>query len=402
MKFLVRLYFMIRAFGAIRVLRFLPKKSPMVFKGEGSSLHLCNEISMLGFRKVLLVTDNFLAESGLLYEMQASLRAAGVEYIVYDGVLPNPDFDSVIEGDRAYGDNGCDAIVSVGGGSVLDAAKMMALLHDNRLTLDKFEGVSKSNKPAVPHFAVPTTAGTGAEITPVAVISDPATHRKVLITDGKMLPDYIALDPVIMQGLPPSITAATGIDALTHAVEAYLSRGATEKTDREARLAVNLIFRYLLRAYRNGDDMEARDAMATASFYAGTSFGVAGVGYVHAIAHQLGRLFGTPHGNANAMVFPEVLAAYGHCVFSRLAELARLVGVGAAEDNDEILANKFVAAIVEMRSTMDMPLQIENFTPQKQDDVVRSAGAEAGNMYPVPRYLDESDLQSIVSGLVAV
>lgn len=394
-------YYRFRAFGAIRILRHLPRKTPLVFKGEQSSQKLCKEISMLGFKKILIVTDDFLGSSGLLDDIKKVLDENRVDYSLFDGVQPNPDFDAVVAGERAYDEGGCDALVSVGGGSVLDAAKMIALLHKNELTLEGFEGISKSKKTAVPHFAIPTTAGTGAEITPIAVISDPTTHRKVLVTDGKMLPDYIALDPTIMKGLPPSITAATGIDALTHAVEAYVSRGATEKTDREARLAVRLIFKYLLRAYHNGDDMQARDAMATASFYAGTSFGVSSVGYVHAIAHQLGRLFGTPHGNANAMVFPEVLSAYGESVYSSLAELARHVDVGTAGDSDESLAKQFIAAIFEMRTAMDMPVYINGFTSEKMDDVVRSAGAEAGNLYPVPRYLDEPVIRGIVSGLAA-
>lgn len=400
MNFFKRLYFKLRAFGAIRVLRFLPKKSPLVIKGENSALELCSEVSLFGFRKVLIVTDNFLASSGLLDGLKASLRELGVSYEIFDGILPNPDFDAVVSGEVKFRECDCDALVSVGGGSVLDAAKMMALLHNNPMSLEDFEGVAKSKRPAVPHFAVPTTAGTGAEITPVAVISDPDTHRKVLITDGKMLPDYIALDPAIMLGLPPSITAATGIDALTHAVEAYLSRGATEQTDRDARLAVRLIFANLLKAYEDGSDIRARNAMVTASFYAGTSFGVASVGYVHAIAHQLGRLFGTPHGNANAMVFPEVLAGYGPCVFSRLAELARLVGIGAKSDSDEILAKNFIAAIVDMRDAMDMPVKVESLASNTLDDVIQSAAAEAGSMYPVPRYLEEQELRTIVSGLL--
>ena len=328
MNFIRRFYYKLRAFGAMRVLWYLPKKSPVVFKGESSALQICREIALLGYKKVLIVTDNFLANSGILDELVEILEDESIEYEIFEGVLPNPTFNAVQAGEQAFTSTGCEALLSLGGGSVLDAAKMIALLHKNPLSLNEFEGVGKSKNAAVPHFAIPSTAGTGAEITPVAVISDPTTHRKVLITDGKMIPEFIALDPRIMVGMPPAITASTGVDALTHAVEAYVSRGAIESTDIEAKTAIRLIFKFLSRAYQIGDDLEARDAMAAASFYAGKAFSVAGVGYVHAIAHQLGRVRGVPHGNANAMVLPEVLNAYDDCIHDRLAELAQLVGLG--------------------------------------------------------------------------
>jgi alcohol dehydrogenase class IV len=288
------LYYKFMAVVVTWLLRLLPRNPPVVYKGLNSALILCEQVAILGFKRVLIVTDDFLGSSGILDGVKEKLTEGGVEYVVYDGVLPDPTFDKVQEGEAMYRKERCEAVIAVGGGSVLDAAKMVAMLHTNPGPLSKFDGIQKSKKPGTPLFAIPTTAGTGSEITLAA--------------------GYVALDAEIMKGMPPGITAATGMDALTHAVESYLSKASTEGTEIQAKAAVRLIFKYLVAAYHNGDDMEARDGMAVASFYAGAAFGKTSVGYVHGIAHQLGRVCGTPHGNANAMVLPEVLAAYGDCV----------------------------------------------------------------------------------------
>jgi alcohol dehydrogenase class IV len=214
-----------------------------------------------------------------------------------------------------------------------------------------------------------------------------------------MIPEFIALDPRIMVGMPPAITASTGVDALTHAVEAYVSRGAIESTDIEAKTAIRLIFKFLSRAYQIGDDLEARDAMAAASFYAGKAFSVAGVGYVHAIAHQLGRVRGVPHGNANAMVLPEVLNAYDDCIHDRLAELAQLVGLGEKNNSNEILARLFIREIASMRDLLELPIHVEGLNESEIDDVVNEALKEAGNLYAVPKYLEKAELHEIVNNL---
>jgi alcohol dehydrogenase class IV len=203
-----------------------------------------------------------------------------------------------------------------------------------------------------------------------------------------------------MKGMPPAITAATGMDALTHAVEAYLSTAATEATDLQARAACKLIFAYLLRAYHAGDDMEARDGMAVAAFYAGAAFGKASLGYVHGIAHQLGRVCGTPHGNANAMVLPEVLAAYGECAYGRLAELAKLVKLGDVSDSDAKLASIFIQTIIDMRAEMDMPRQPKDLDREHIPGIVKEALAETGGLYPVPRYMTAHEVRAIVEGLI--
>lgn len=394
------IYFKFRAFIVTWLLRLLPRPSPMVFKGPGSANVLAEQLALLGYRKALVVTDSFLAGSGILDGIKATLDRTGVEYAIFDGVLPDPAFDQVQAGEAALRSARCDAVIAVGGGSVLDAAKAIALLHTNPGDLAAFDGIQKSKNPPIPLFAVPTTAGTGSEITLAAVISDPVTHAKVPIIDSKMIPGFVALDAEIMKGMPRGITAATGMDALTHAVESYLSTASTPATEVQAKAAVRLIFEHLPRAWHNGEDMASRDAMAMAAFYAGAAFGRTSVGYVHGIAHQLGRICHTPHGNANAMVLPEVLAAYGACAHRRLADLAQVAGLGEPGDSEAALADTFIKAIAAMREELELPTKPRDLKAADVSGIVADAIAEAGELYPVPRYLSEAEVSAIVRGLL--
>ena len=395
------LYYKFMAFVVTWLLRLLPRNAPVVYKGVNSALVMCEQVAILGFTRVIIVTDNFLGGSGILDGIKSTLADTNVEFVVYDGVLPDPSFDQVQEGEALLRTEKCQAVIAVGGGSVLDAAKMMAMLHTNPGPLEKFDGIQKCKKPGLPLFAVPTTAGTGSEITLAAIITDPVSHKKIPVVDSKMIPGYVALDAEIMKGMPPGITAATGMDALTHAVESYLSKASTEATEIQARAAIRLIFKYLVKAYHDGSDMAARDGMALASFYAGAAFGKTSVGYVHGIAHQLGRVCGTPHGNANAMVLPEVLAAYGDCVHQRLADLARLVNLGETGSSSSQLAGLFIQAIIDMRQEMDLPLQPQDLKLQDVPGIVEEALTEAGALYPVPRYMSADEVRNIVNGLLA-
>lgn len=395
------LYYKFMAFVVTWLLRLLPRNAPVVYKGVNSALVMCEQVAILGFTRVIIVTDNFLGGSGILDGIKSTLADTNVEFVVYDGVLPDPSFDQVQAGEALLRTEKCQAVIAVGGGSVLDAAKMMAMLHTNPGPLEKFDGIQKCKKPGLPLFAVPTTAGTGSEITLAAIITDPVSHKKIPVVDSKMIPGYVALDAEIMKGMPPGITAATGMDALTHAVESYLSKASNEATEIQARAAIRLIFKYLVKAYHDGGDMAARDGMALASFYAGAAFGKTSVGYVHGIAHQLGRVCGTPHGNANAMVLPEVLAAYGDCVHQRLADLARLVNLGETGSSSSQLAGLFIQAIIDMRQEMDLPLQPQDLKLQDVPGIVEEALTEAGALYPVPRYMSADEVRNIVNGLLA-
>jgi alcohol dehydrogenase class IV len=391
------LYYKIRAFAVTWLLRILPRKTQIVFNGQGSALSMMQQLPILGFKKPIIITDSFLAGSGILDGIKNTLGECGVEFVVFDGVLPDPAFDQVQAGVLQATKEACDCVIAVGGGSVLDAAKMVALVVTNPGELKDFDGIQKAKNPGLALFAVPSTAGTGSEVTGVAVISDPVTHAKVPVVDSKMTPGFVALDAQIMKGMPPAITAATGMDALTHAVESYLSTASTAATEVQAKAAVRLIFKYLEQAYTAGDNMEARDAMGVAAFYAGAAFGATSVGYVHGIAHQFGRICHTPHGNANAMVFPEVLAAYGEVVHERLATLALEVGLGQPGDPLSKLSSAFIAEITAMRDRMEMPLKPKGLSPADVPDIVDAAIKEAGELYPVMRYMSREEITAIVT-----
>lgn len=394
------IYYKIRAFAVKLLLRLLPRNLPVVYSGVGSSLTLCRQVPVLGYRKVLIVTDAFLEGSGMLDPVKGALSAGGVAFTVFAGVEPDPTFDQVQAGEALLRREGCDAVIAVGGGSVLDAAKLIALMRHNPGDLKFFDGIQKAKNPGLPLFAIPTTAGTGSETTPASVITDAETHRKVPVADGKLVPHYVALDAGLMKSMPPHITAATGMDALTHAVESWLSKASTGSTEAMAGAATRLILQYLPRAWRDGGDMEAREAMAMASFYGGVAFGRTSVGYAHGIAHQLGRVCGTPHGDANAMVLPEVLAAYGETVHARLAELARVAGVAGADDPASDAAMTLIRRIREMRDELHMPLKPRGLEEKHISGIVDAALSEAGDLYPVPRYMSSEEIRRIVEGLL--
>jgi alcohol dehydrogenase len=395
------LYYKFRAFLVTWALRLLPRNFPVVLQGPGSSERLCEHVALLGYTQVVIVTDSFLNDSGILDKVKASLTQNAVSFKIFDGVLPDPSFDQVEQALLVVASENAQAVIAVGGGSVIDAAKMTAMLHANPGGLSDFKGIQPFKNVGLPLFAIPTTAGTGAEITQTAVITNPVTHSKVPVVDGKMIPGYIALDAQIMCGLPPGITAATGLDALTHAVESFVATSSYHGSEDQARAAVRLIFKYLLRAWKNGDDLEAREGMALAAFYAGSAFSKTSLGYAHGIAHQLGRLCGTPHGNANSMVLPEVLSAYGDCVYPQLAELAVVAGIGKPDAGEKQLALGFIEAIKNLRAQMDMPLQPRDLSMSSVDDVLKEAIKETGDLYPVPRYLSREELRALVVPLVS-
>jgi alcohol dehydrogenase class IV len=285
----------------------LPDKVPVTFVGSDAVSQLCQGIAQTGHKKVLVVTDAVLVKLGIVEKITGRLGEAGIEWCVYDGVLPDPTFDQIDEGLARLRSEKCDAVLAIGGGSAMDASKVIATLVTNDKPVLKLEGLFKVSNPMLPLFVVPTTAGTGSEATIVAVVSDTEAHTKRFFIDHKLLPSMVALDASLMTGLPQPMTAATGMDALTHAIESYISVAATDDTKRYSVAAVRMIFANLPTAYATGNDMSARSAMALASYYAGVAFTRSGVGYVHAVAHQFGAYYGTPHGLANAIVLPHIL-----------------------------------------------------------------------------------------------
>ncbi len=386
------------------VLRILAKvlsiPRPILFTAPGSSIRLCNAIAQMGARHVLVVTDRGLVALGLHETIVAELERLGVATTVYDGVEPDPSYRQVEDGLALMKTNGCDAVLALGGGSPIDAAKVISVLGTNNTTVRKLVGFLKVRKPGLPFFAVPTTAGTGSEVTVAAVVSDPETHLKTPIIDPKLVPQMAALDPVLMAGMPPAVTADTGLDALTHGIEAYLSRNATVETDRFALAAIGLVFKHLPRAYTEGSDLAAREAMAMASFYAGLAFTKTSVGYVHAIAHSFGAHYQVPHGRANAIAMPHVLEFSKPKATTRMAVIARTLGLGTTEDADAELATKLIDAIRQMIASLDVPQHLESLRRDDIPMIASEALKEAHYNYPVPRYMDRGQCEQLLAAML--
>jgi alcohol dehydrogenase class IV len=276
----------------------------------------------------------------------------------------------------------------------MDAAKVIAAAATNGGEVGKLEGMFKVRRPPLPLFAIPTTAGTGSEGTVAAVVSDPQSHAKKFFVDPKLLPAMAALDPTLMTGLPPHVTAATGMDALTHAVESFIARTAKPQTESWAKTAVRLIFANLPTAYANGEDLAARKAMALASYYAGLAFTRTSVGYVHAIAHTFGAFYRTPHGLANAIALPRVLEFSLEPSAPRLAQLANLLGLEGADETAK--ARAFVAAVRELMEKVGIPPTLDVLLAEDIPRIAQQAVAEAHLNYPVPRYMSQAECEGLL------
>ncbi|OUS28378.1 alcohol dehydrogenase [Gammaproteobacteria bacterium 45_16_T64] len=380
--------------------KVLPVPQPTVFSGPGSSLELCRSMAHLGEKNVLIVTDKVLRELGLLDPVMAELESLGVTVAVYDGVLPDPTNDQVENGVEILKQHNCGAVLAFGGGSSLDAAKVISARATNDKTVDQLKGVLKLRNAPLPLYVIPTTAGTGSEVSIAAVVSDSVTHQKSLVLDPKLVPRMAALDGALMTGLPPLVTAATGMDALTHAVEAYVSTMSTEESDRLALAATRMIMENLPKAIENGKDEGVRQAMATGSSYAGMAMTRASLGYVHAIAHTFGAKYHTPHGIANALTLPHVL---DYCKFGsedRLAKLAEVSGLPVAGKTDREAAQLFIDRIRQMLVEFGITETLEALNKEDIPQLAKDALKEAHYNYPVPRYMDQKTCEAVIEKLL--
>jgi len=377
---------------------FLPWRQPYLLKGVGKFTELPDYIKNMGINNVLVVTDQGLMQAGLLEPMLAELVAKGIKYTLFDGVVPNPTIDNVETCVKLYHDNGCTGIIAVGGGSPMDCAKITgARIARPKRPVTKMRGMLKVGRKLPPLFAVPTTSGTASETTLAAVITDSVTHHKYPINDPALIPYAAVLDPSLTLKLPPYITATTGMDALCHAVEAYIGKANTAKTKQEALTAVKLIFANILKAYQQGEDIEARTNMQEASYHAGLAFTRAYVGWVHAIAHTLGGFYQVPHGLANAVIMPYVFRAYGKNAHPRLAELADAVGLGGVTTAEK--AERFIKAIEDLNARMDLPAAFPEIREEDIEQMVSFADAEANPLYPTPKILLKKDIRKIYAQL---
>jgi len=352
---------------------YIPTVSLM---GIGSSREAGAQAKALGATSLLIVTDAGLSKMGVADKIKSQLEEAGLKAAIFDGAEPNPTDRNVHEGVKVYGDNKCDGIVSLGGGSSHDCAKGMGLVLGNGGNIRDFEGVNKSTKPMPPFLAINTTAGTASEMTRFCIITNTDTHVKMAIVDWRCTPNIAINDPLLMVGMPPSLTAATGMDALTHSVEAYVSTIATPITDACAIKAIELISDYLRPAVANGDNLEARDKMAYAEYLAGMAFNNASLGYVHSMAHQLGGFYNLPHGVCNAILLPAV------CEFNiianpkRFARIATAMGENIAGLSDMDAAAVGIAAIRKLAADIGIPSGLKALNVKEEDLRVMAENAQ--------------------------
>ena len=369
---------------------------PLLLEGPGAIKKLPDLIKSKGLKNVLIVTYKGLMSLHILDGLFAKLEETGIEYVVYDGTQPNPTIDNIEDARQLYLDNNCEGVIAFGGGSPMDCAKATAARVTNpKLSVRKMRGVLKLHHKLPPLFAVPTTAGTGSETTLAAVVTDPTTHEKNAINDPRLRPKYAVLDPELTIGLPPHITSTTGMDALTHAVEAYIGKSNVKSTEHYAELATRLIYANIEEVYNNGKNIEARNAMLKASYYAGMAFTRAYVGYVHAIAHNLGGFYGVPHGLANAIILPYVLEYYGETAHARLAKLAVISGV-KTDGTDAEKAEAFIESIKQLNRNMNIPDKFDMIKEEDIPTIVKRALKEGNPLYPVPKIMDEADCEAVI------
>ena len=380
--------------------RCLHWRRPIPVSGEGAVGKIPELLKQEAVDKVLVVTGPTVGKKlapGILRE----LDQAGIAYVLFAEVEANPSVNTVNRIQRLYLDSGCQGFIAVGGGSPMDAAKAAAArVVRPKTPVGKMAGLLKVGRKIPPYIAVPTTAGTGSETTIAAVITDSETHHKYALMDLHLVPKYAVLDPEMTRELPPKITATTGMDALTHAVEAYLCwTYNTKESIRLAEEAVCGIFTYLERAYRDGNDMQARTEMLIASYKAGFAFTRAGVGNVHAIAHTLGGLYNTPHGLANAVILPIVLEDYGAAAEKKLARLAELTGL-KTDGTEAERAKAFIGEIRAMNRRMEIPTGFAFIQEKDIPQMIAWALAEANPVYPVPVVYDEKRCEQVIRRII--
>lgn len=351
-------------------------------------------LQRLGVDAVLLVTDPGLRRAKVTDGLEKLLAQQGIRCVVYDGTCANPTVENIEQARALYLSEGCRALIAFGGGSSMDCAKAVgARIAYPKKSLDQLKGLLRVLRQIPPLIAIPTTAGTGSEVTVTAVITDRKKHHKYTMNDFTLIPRYAVLDPQVTLSLPPQVTATTGMDALTHAVEAYIGRSTTKETRALALDATSRVFRYLETAYRDGSNLEARENMLLAAYRAGIAFSKSYVGYIHAVAHSLGGQYNIPHGLANAVLMPIVLEAYGASAEKKLHELALAAGVAQAWDSDHAAAQKFIAAIRELNRRMQIPATLSGIRQEDIPQMAAYAAREANPLYPVPRLMDAKELE---------
>jgi alcohol dehydrogenase class IV len=381
---------------------FLSFREPILKSGENSSSEIYKILKENKIDNVLVVTDNSLFSLGLLNPMLDGLDNNGIKYYVYHDVVPNPTVNNVSDALLKYKQLNCHALVAFGGGSSLDTAKAVgALVVNPNKQVDKLKGLLKVHHHIPLLIAIPTTAGTGSETTVAAVIVDKEKNDKYAINDPKLIPSYAVLDPTLLVGLPSKITSTTGMDALTHAIEAYIGKSNTKKTKKYALEAILLIKDNLLLSFQNPTNLSYREAMQNASYKAGVSFTRAYVGYVHALAHAIGGKYNVPHGLANAIILPYVLRSYGKKAYKKLAQIYDYIALGDLSVSKEEKANRIITWIDSLNQQMAINNNLKEIIQVDDLDFLsRHADKEANPLYPVPKEFNATELKQIYKNII--
>ena len=373
------------------VIPVLPYRKPEIVEGFPQLIPILKEKKI---SSVLLVTDKGIRKARLTEPLERLLEENAIACSIYDNTVANPTVTNVEEARALYLAKECQAIIALGGGSSIDCAKACgARIAKPGQSLAQMKGILRVHKKLPPLIAIPTTAGTGSETTLAAVITDPKTHHKYPINDFPLIPRYAVLDAEVTRSLPPALTASTGMDALTHAVEAFIGHSTTRQTREDALSAVSLIFENLKTAYYDGNNMEARRNMLEAAYLAGSAFTVSYVGYVHAVAHSLGGRYGTPHGLANAILLPYVLESYGSSAHKKLHQLAIAAGLCSNEVSHKEGAERFIQAVKEMKAEFHLEDSSIRVIEKDIPRLAYFASKEANPLYPVPKLMSRKELE---------
>ena len=371
----------------------LPYREPKILKNNNDLTKVLLDNAV---KNVLLVTDAGLTKLGLYTELVKEIQSAQINVVIYDKTVANPTTQNVDEALSLYKNNNCNAIIAFGGGSPMDCAKATgARVARPNKSLSKMKGILKVNKRIPLLIAVPTTAGTGSETTLAAVITDSETRHKYAINDFPLIPRYAMLDPNLTVGLPPFVTATTGMDALTHAIEAYIGRSTTKKTRADALKATKLVFENLYTAYTDGKNIKARENMLIAAYHAGLAFTKSYVGYVHAVAHSLGGKYNVAHGLANAIILPYVLKMYGRKIYKKLWQMGVYAGLFDKSTSYEVGAKMFIEKIEDLNESMNIGTRIDEIQKEDIPTLARTAEKEANPLYPVPVLYTAKQLEKI-------
>lgn len=372
----------------------LPYREPTKLNGYEEIADVMKEQNL---HCALVVTDKTLHCLGICNNLLDAFTKCNVSYAVFDGTVANPTSDNVAQAVEMFRQSGCDCLVAIGGGSSMDCAKAVgAQLARPNKTLAQMKGVMKVRQRLPTLFAIPTTAGTGSEATIAAVITDEKTRHKYLINDFNLIPHYVLFDSVLTVGLPASVTAATGMDALTHAIEAYIGRSATKDARRNALDAAKIIFNKIVSVYNDGSDLELRNEMLSASYMAGLAITKGFVGYVHALAHALGGKYNVPHGLANAVLLPVVLRAYGKSAYKKLWKLGVYVGLFDNSTPRKEGAERLIEEIERLNRQLGIPQTLDCIVFEDIPQLAKTAAGEANPLYPVPKLMDSRMLEHIL------